>query len=381
MLIKEADDRQGDLVALAALLDRSDLRPPVRRQIEQEVRSIRAGLAGEREAAYQIEFAFGTAKDVFIIHDLRVEFEGRVAQIDHLIVGRPNFVWLCESKHFRDGVAINDHGEWSRIVGRSTQGMESPIEQNERHIDVLAAVCTKRIRRPKVVGLSTRPDLRGLVLISSNAQIRRPAARAHVKGIETVVKADQLRSEIERQIKAADYGWVAKLISLEALEDFARQLAALHAPAAFDWPARFGVGPMPVPTATGEKVQVGDDGAIARIEQPVCANCGVALESRVVRYCEANAGRFDGQLYCRRCQTRVAPPDHPSLSSPTTPPSTGIGASTDAREGSTHGSTGLCAGDVCPACGVGTLVLRKGWSAFLGCSRYPACRFGTRPPA
>ena len=56
MQIKAADDRQPDLDALAALLERPGEGGHARRRIEQEIRQIRAGAAGERDAAYQIEF-------------------------------------------------------------------------------------------------------------------------------------------------------------------------------------------------------------------------------------------------------------------------------------------------------------------------------------
>ena len=52
------------LDALAALLERQDLDPQTRRRIEQEIRQIRAGVVGEREAAYQIEFISHNAGEV-----------------------------------------------------------------------------------------------------------------------------------------------------------------------------------------------------------------------------------------------------------------------------------------------------------------------------
>ena len=112
MQIKLADDKQPQLDALEALLTRPDVDGATRRRIEQEIRMIRAGVSGEREAAYEIEFHLGSHKNQMTIHDLRIECDGRVAQIDHLIINRLLDIWVCESKHFAEGVAINDHGEW-----------------------------------------------------------------------------------------------------------------------------------------------------------------------------------------------------------------------------------------------------------------------------
>ena len=45
------------------------------------------------------------------IHDLRLEVDGRVAQINHLIIDRVLTIWVCESTHFSEGVAVDDFGE------------------------------------------------------------------------------------------------------------------------------------------------------------------------------------------------------------------------------------------------------------------------------
>src|SRR5450759_1036572 len=99
MLIKAADDKQPEVDALEALLSRPDVGRERRARIEQEIRSIRAGVSGERDAAYEIEFHLAANKNQMTLHDLRVECDGRVAQIDHLIINRLLDIWVCESKH------------------------------------------------------------------------------------------------------------------------------------------------------------------------------------------------------------------------------------------------------------------------------------------
>ena len=55
-----------------------------------------------------------------VIHDLRLEVDGRVAQIDHLIIDRFLTVWVCESKHFAEGVGVDEHREWVALYGAPT---------------------------------------------------------------------------------------------------------------------------------------------------------------------------------------------------------------------------------------------------------------------
>lgn len=94
MLIKSADSRQSDIHALDVLLTRSDIDPATRKNIERELRSIRAGAKGERDAAYEIDFDYANEPQRVVIHDLRLEVDGRVAQIDHLIIDRLLSVWV-----------------------------------------------------------------------------------------------------------------------------------------------------------------------------------------------------------------------------------------------------------------------------------------------
>ena len=98
MQIKAADDVQSDIDALEALARRPDVDYRTRDRVEQEIRTIRSGAAGEREAAYEIEFEWGKSKNQATIHGLRIEVDGRVAQMDHVIINRVLDVWVCESK-------------------------------------------------------------------------------------------------------------------------------------------------------------------------------------------------------------------------------------------------------------------------------------------
>ena len=143
MLIKAADDKGGDVLALERLLARPDVATAMRKHIQTQVRNIRGrGGRAEHDAAYQIELYFGRSENWATIDDLRIEIDGSSAQIDHRI-NRLAEVWVCESKAFAEGVSVNEYGEWSRWWHRRHKGMPSPIEQNQRHIHLLERVSTR----------------------------------------------------------------------------------------------------------------------------------------------------------------------------------------------------------------------------------------------
>jgi len=179
MLIKAADDKQPQIDALEALLTRPDVDVATKTQIDRELKTIRAGARGERDAAYEIDFHYATNPNRAVIHDLRLEVDGRVAQIDHLIIDRYLTIWVCESKHFAEGVGVNEHGEWVRFFGGRPSGIPSPIDQNRRHIAVLEEVFDRKLVDPKKrLGVTIKPRFKSVILVSNNARITRPRSKA-----------------------------------------------------------------------------------------------------------------------------------------------------------------------------------------------------------
>src|SRR5690606_32714153 len=139
MLIKEADDQSAQLERLKRLASGTGSKA---KQAADELRRHKAGVRRERVAAYLINFEYAQSPNWAVIHDLRLEHGGRVAQIDHLLINRWMDVYVLETKHFHAGIKITEEGEFLRWndFRRTYEGMASPLEQNERHIQVLKAV-------------------------------------------------------------------------------------------------------------------------------------------------------------------------------------------------------------------------------------------------
>lgn len=322
MLIKPADDKSKDIEALTNLAARPDASADVRKKIEQEIRNIRSGMKGEAEAAYEMEFHYGASKNWMIVHDLRLECDGRVAQIDHLLLNRWLEIYVCESKRFSEGVAINEQGEFSAFYGSKPHGIPSPLEQNRRHMAVLEAIFRSgQVPPPRRLGLTLMPSLMGLVLVSKTARISRPNAK--IKGIDQVIKNDQLKARIDRDIDSANNPLLAvKIISQDTLADFGRRLCAAHKPVSFDWPAKFGLPATPLPAsmkpvskAASAAVQeespvnmaaVGEEIVTEQSEgkksKLVCCSCAAVVTYAVAKFCWFNKVRFGGNVFCMSCQ-------------------------------------------------------------------------------
>ena len=325
MLIKHADDRTRDFETLKALAARPDVSADTRKKIDQEIRNIQSGMKGEAEAAYEMEFHYGASKNWIVLHDLRLECGGRIAQIDHLLINRFLEIYVCESKRFSEGVAINEQGEFAAFFGSKPYGIASPLEQNRRHMAVLAAVFkTGQVAPPKRLGFTITPSLHGLVLVSKTARISRPNAK--IEGIEMVIKNDQLKAKIDRDIdKDNNILGAAKLIGQDTLEDFARRLAAVHEPIRFDWAAKFGlpaVAPAPVslvkaaakeqpvaaPTVTAEPTVPQEASGNDKKSKLACSICGTVVAYNIAKFCWFNKPRFGGKVFCMECQKAVPTP-------------------------------------------------------------------------
>lgn len=250
MILKETDSKDAQLAELEGYLAAPDIPASARTYIERELKILRAGIKGERESAYDIDFYSGASKNRIVIHDLRLEHNGRVAQIDHLVLNRLLEVYVLETKHFSEGLSINDQGEFSIWFGGKPRGIPSPLEQNERHIAVLKDVF-KALAMPTRLGIRLQPSFESLVLVSKNARIGRPEKF----DTDRVLKSDQLERWIVKNIDSGSPLMMAKLVSIETLTDIARQLVALHRPLAPNYRAKFGITEdmlRPVPNTSAE---------------------------------------------------------------------------------------------------------------------------------
>ncbi len=105
---------------------------------ESNDKFIKAGLAAEKQMAFYLKRAFADKEDIFVLNDIRLERNGEVAQIDHLIIHAYGFI-IVESKSVSSKVSVNKHAEWKRIYNNKESGMRSPIQQAKIQASFLTA--------------------------------------------------------------------------------------------------------------------------------------------------------------------------------------------------------------------------------------------------
>jgi hypothetical protein len=283
MIIKNADDKTEQLSELERLLN---IAPSILKgKIQQELRILRAGMKGEQEAAYLIDFDLRDSRNTCVIHDLRLEFKDRVAQIDHLLIHRSMKVYLVETKHFHAGIKVTETGEfmiWDAFR-KHYVGMPSPFAQNERHITVLKDVFSALIDLPRRLGIKLEPEFRSIVAVAPSARIERP------RNFDTsnLVKADLIIKKLDEELLAANtLTAVAKLVSTDTIRDIAQQLIRLHRPIQFNYAAKFGLEDSP---AKARKINA----------EPMAAPTMDAAEKTNT----TQAPVADKSLACRKCNS------------------------------------------------------------------------------
>lgn len=306
MIIKTKDPKEEELQELLAMLN-EEMTPNQRFLIERELKAVKAGVLGEEDSAYYIDFYFGNSKNWAVIHDLRIEHEGQVAQIDHLLINRVFEFYVLESKNYSYGIKITPEGEFQAYYGKHYYGIPSPIEQNKRHIHLLDRFVKAYDILPKRLGMTIRPRFKNVILVSPKSVIMRPPGKKF--DATPVIKADTLRTRIDEEVDKitplADIASFSKLCTPATIEETAKRLASHHRPLRVDFRARFGLPPK-TPAESGAAAEIKEEQSkVGSSAKFFCAKCKKGISEKVAKYCWQNKGKFGGKAYCFDCQRTI----------------------------------------------------------------------------
>jgi hypothetical protein len=311
MLLKSADNKESQIAILNNLLNHRSIPADKKQQIDKELRNLKIGIASEKQAAYEIDFYFGPSKNMMVLHDLRIEINGRSAQIDHLVINRLCEVYVLETKTFGTGLSINDRGEFSIPQDGRDVGIASPIEQNARHITVLRDAF-KSIGLPTRLGLTIKPSFHPVILVSQKAIINRP--KSSNLDLDSIIKLDQFFSWYNKKVdesKASDAIGIFKLCSSDTIQNLGEKIVSLHQPGRIDYVRKFDLTASLLNRATVTE----PDAAPVHDPKPnptafkgtgnyFCAACQKGIAEVVAKFCWNNKLRFSGKAYCRVCQSK-----------------------------------------------------------------------------
>jgi hypothetical protein len=300
MIIKGMDPKKEEKEQLRELL-KGQLSEKQRFLIERQLRNIEAGERGEKDSAYFIDFYFGKSKNWAVVHDLRIQHEGQVAQIDHLVMNRFMDIYVLETKNFYYGLKVTPEGEFLIYNGQKYIGIESPLEQNERHIFLLTKAIEHHGIMPTRLGVVIQPRFVSYVLVSPSSRIIRPSRSRF--DTSRVMQSDQAFTKIKKDADDAGAPAILKICSSETLEATAKKLARFHRRTTPDFKARFGINDRTEYVKQPDRIPIVNTGHGPSI---VCEACASHVSEKIVQYCLDRKHLFKGRILCYTCQ-RVAP--------------------------------------------------------------------------
>ena len=288
MLLKQKDNRDSDIQELNRLLG-SNLTAKQRFMVERELKCLQSGERNEQNSAYYLDFRYKDSQNWAVLHDLRIELRGRVAQIDHLLINRFLDVFVLESKNYYYGIKVTPEGEFLVWNGKTYQAIESPIEQNNRHIQALQMAVEDRNLGPRRLGFAIPINYRNIVLLSPTSKIIRPDAAPF--DLSAIQKADAFSSFASKEVEKKTIIEAPKIIGSDTLQEFGEKLVKLHRPGSFDYAAKFGI-------QASTTLQMEPSSIEPQPGQPVCRECkGTSL---TIQY-----GKFGYYFKCSDCDANT----------------------------------------------------------------------------
>ena len=159
--------------------------------VERELNKVNIGLAGESKVAYELENIYSLYG--FVFHDVCLKYNEITLQYDFIIVTQ-RFICVIEAKKLNGNIDIDKEGNFIRtfIDAKGNvykkEGMDSPVEQNKKHCNLLEQLLTSN----KLI--KNFPILSLICCSNSKAIIKKAYAPREIQ--EIVIKTDQLANKL-----------------------------------------------------------------------------------------------------------------------------------------------------------------------------------------
>lgn len=233
MILKDADDRTLDIAALKQLLDAAPRHH--RARIQKQINNIYSGASGERDAAHFLAREFGSSDRTAILNDLRLEYDGEAAQIDHLVIHRVQATaWVLETKNYAGRLTCDEHGDWTVWNKGKPHPIPSPVNQARRQCELLR----RWLNGHQITALS---KIEPVVLISPTSSVDRSklAPGSHV------VKSDNFGEWWNKQTNEIGVTTILRMVGKHVLAGMSeadlvalgQRLIDAHKPAQRNWRA------------------------------------------------------------------------------------------------------------------------------------------------
>lgn len=192
---------------------------------------LKQGLAGENNVYYELKNSF---LPMLCLHDIRVQHEDYVAQLDFVVITN-KFMAILETKKLNGDITINRDGDFIRTIrtkrGRTyKEGIYSPISQNKRHVNIIKDLLSKKLN------INNLPIISLVVIANPKSIINKDKCPNDIK--YSIYKYDQIVKQLEKHKndKKNEYNLQEKY-----MKQIADLLVEMNTPISYDNMAKYGI--------------------------------------------------------------------------------------------------------------------------------------------
>jgi len=236
MIYKDIDSKDKELNQLRKLLKNSK-NPKQKALIEADLKRVQNGYLAEKDNAYYLDFGFKDNPRSILLHDIRIEHNGKVAQIDHIIINRLG-IEILESKSFKGILTIKKDGSLEVKYGQDIKTFPNPIEQNRRHVEVLANFIKENIELPtnlKLLGIS----ISSTVLINPKTTITNSTLPEGFDRADSFIT--HRKETVDKMSTLKVFKKLGSSMSIDKVREIANLLVKNHKPKSFDYLKKYSI--------------------------------------------------------------------------------------------------------------------------------------------
>lgn len=201
IFLKEESTLQEEYDALKKLNEEY----PNNKMIKQKLYTVKKGLEGENEIAYQLK---KSNIGMYVLRDVKLKYKDLTAQIDYVII-TPIFIYYVECKNLIGNITVTYKGEFVReynVCGKKIRkGMYSPLRQVEAQREVVRKIWEDT--NSSIIKLFASKNFnyyRRVLVVAANQDTILNTNRAPKDMKYKVLRADSLVRQMEYDISHRD---------------------------------------------------------------------------------------------------------------------------------------------------------------------------------
>ena len=235
MILKQTDNKTSQLKIVEKLLEESTS-DSQKELIKKDYYKLKNGYEAEKENAYLIDFYLKDTKNTIVLHDLRLEYSGLTAQIDHILIHRLEIL-ILESKSFKGYLEIKKDNSLEVSYNGKITSYPNPLEQAKRHAEVVKKILIAN----NIISdgfFSFGYEINTQVAINPNTTVKNETLPELFSKADIFITEWRKRNDNIGFIKAAKL-LLAGMKSKDEILNIGNFLLSMHKPIEFDYQKKY----------------------------------------------------------------------------------------------------------------------------------------------